>query len=191
MKKLIMLSKNNNRWLWRAKTTINPALGVVMGVASSTHHPMLHWMVFSTASTTLLSCSRRRAATVILRRQLPWRKIQQELHRNKILKPNLNQNQSQEMSQNQKQKKTLLKLLHKTNSRTLTEPSGALGFIRIGCWPCSVFALVSWRSSCGPRSPCSPTCKQIQGAGPSSIPIDWKSHERKNQKLFLVPFTQR
>ena len=103
-----------------------------MGVVSLHHRHMLHWMASSTASTTLLSCSRKKAATVILQRQLPWRKI---------LNPN--PNQSQKMSQNQKQKKNLINLLHKTNSRILIEPSGDI----IRLYPNWVLTLFCFHSS--------------------------------------------
>ena len=61
-----------DRWLWKENPIIKPASGALMGAVPSLHHPMQLSMESSTASTILLSCSRRREATIISSNMLPW-----------------------------------------------------------------------------------------------------------------------
>lgn len=100
-----------NRWPWRGSFTTRIALGVTMEVASWHPHPMLLWMEFFTASITLHSCSRRRAATTISSRLLRWRKVQlqpcnpnRSPRRLRNLKLKLNQNQTQNLNQTNRDK---------------------------------------------------------------------------------------
>lgn len=106
-----------NRWPWRGSFTTRIALGVTMEVASWHPHPMLLWMEFFTASTTLHSCSRRRAATTISSRLLQWRKVQlqpcnpnRSPRRLQNLELKLNQNRTQNLNQNKIQRQ-----IHKTS----------------------------------------------------------------------------
>jgi hypothetical protein len=80
------LSNICDRCQWRGNFTTRNASGVLTVAASSHTHPMLLWMELFTASTTLLSCSRRREATIISSRLLQLRKMgQQSQHLNQKL----------------------------------------------------------------------------------------------------------
>lgn len=70
-------------WLWKESFTTRHASSVLMEDVLWPYRPMLHWTDSFTASTILLSYSRRKVATIMWTRQPQWRRTKRRRRRQK------------------------------------------------------------------------------------------------------------